>query len=267
MAVYEIKLEEASLHVSKGNNKIGKGIYSFSTLPGNADHILTLKTGEQLTNIPGTCSKYCEGCAKDGSCYAWRDAKLHHNVVIKAWGENTLLLREDPDNLFNMIDTFITEKNSKPFKVEVATWRWNVSGEIESLKQLELMNNLAIKHPEVMFGVYTKNYDVLEEFIAKHGAPAIAENFVINISEWHGVARKFLNKYPGVFNVFEYDDSNRKDCDLSEEEKARLAKLPHCPAVTKDGHHATNKDGKPITCDGCTHCYRKTGRVTAVYAH
>ena len=163
MSLYTIKLEEAKLHISKGNSKIGKGIWSFSTLPGNSEHLIYINGKILLTDIPGTCSKYCNGCAKDGACYAWRDAKLHHNVTIRAWGENTLLLRHDPDKLFSMIDEFITTKNKK--KIQVNTWRWNVSGEIESLKQLELMNDLAAKHPEVAFGIYTKNYDVLEEFI------------------------------------------------------------------------------------------------------
>ena len=38
MAKYQIK--KARLHISKGNTKIGKGIYSFSTLPGNKKHMI-----------------------------------------------------------------------------------------------------------------------------------------------------------------------------------------------------------------------------------
>ena len=266
MALYMIKLEEAKLHISKGNSKIGKGIWSFSTLPGNSEHLIYIggKDGENkilLTDIPGTCSKYCNGCAKDGACYAWRDAKLHHNVTIRAWGENTLLLRHDPDKLFSMIDEFITNKNKK--KIQVNTWRC----EIESLKQLELMNDLAAKHPEVAFGIYTKNYDVLEEFIKIHGVEALSENFTINVSEWHGVAAAFIAKYPGVFNVFEYDDSNHKGNELSEADVERLKHVTHCMAVKADGHHAKTPDGRPITCDMCKRCYHRTGQRTAVYAH
>lgn len=273
MAIYEIKIENARLHVSQGNRKIGKGIWSFSTLPGNQDHLLYVKGKGLLTTVPGTCSKYCEGCAKDGCCYAWRDAKLHSNACIPAWGENTLLLREKPEELFRQIDQFITEKNAKYLETndekyhKVRIWRWHVSGEIESLHQLEMMDRIAVKHPEVRFSVYTKNYDVLERFLIKYGDKGFADNFIINVSEWHGVAKEFLTKYPNTFNVFEYDDSNLKGCELSEEEKARLTKVTHCPAVTKDGHHALNANGEPITCDHCQRCYTKTGKRTAVYAH
>lgn len=274
MAHYLISAKTATLHVSKGNRKIGKGIWAFSTLPGNQDHLLYVKGLGLLTSVPGTCSKYCEGCAKDGACYAWRDAKLHHNVTIKAWGENTVLLREDIDGLFNQIDEFITKKNAKyndtkdEKYLRVRVWRWHVSGEIESLKQLEKMNELAVKHPEVNFGVYTKNFDVLDEFLTNSADGNFADNFIVNVSQWHGVADEFLAKWPGRFNVFEYDDSNLKGCELSDEDKARLKKVAHCPAVAPDGTHRKDKDGNPITCDHCNRCYTKRpGQLTAVHAH
>ena len=267
--VYVFTLAEATLHISKGNSKIGKGIYSFSTLPGNKDHLLVLKNSALLTTVHGTCSKFCDACF-NGGCYAVNSAKLHNNVVIKAWGENTLLLRAG--RALKMVDEFITLKNARyakthnPDKAVVKMWRWNVSGEIENLSQLEEMNQIAINHPEVKFGIYTKNFDVLEEFMLKH--EDTAPNFCINVSQWHGVADAFLAKHPNKFNIFEYDDSNLKTCTMSEKEKARLAKTPHCKAVTKEGKHAKKPDGKPITCDGCTHCYTKhPGYVQAVYSH
>ena len=272
MALYVLKLEDAKLHVSKGNRKIGKGIWAFSTLPGNKDNLLYVKNKGLLTTVHGTCSKYCTDCFNNG-CYAVRDAKLHSNVTIKAWGENTLLLRHDPKQLFAMINTFITEKNAKYLETKdekyhrVCTWRWHVSGEIETLEQLELMNEVATKHPEVMFSVYTKSFDILDDYLTKHGEHGFASNFVVNVSQWHHVADAFLQKHPGVFNVFEYDDSNLKDCEMSNEDKGRLTKVPHCPAVTSDGHHRLDKDGNPVTCDHCKRCYTKTGHATAVYAH
>ncbi len=267
MSKYEIK--EAKLHLAKGNNKIGKGIWAFATVPGNETHKPTLKTGEVLSNISGTCSKYCDGCAKNGACYAWRDFMLHHNVCVEAWSENTLLLRSG--KLFEELDTFITRANKKYLETnnekyhKVATFRINTSGEIETLEQFNGWNELAKKHPEVIFGIYTKNYDVVKEFLKTNNNTA--DNFVVNISQWHGVADNFLKENAGKFNVFEYDDSNKKDNTLSETGIERLAKTIHCPAVKKDGHHAMTKDGKLITCDMCRRCYRKTGETTAVFAH
>ena len=252
-------ITEAALHISKGNSKIGKGIYSFSTLPGNNQHMLQVG-GELLTDIPGTCTHNCETCFN--ACYATKSARLHHNVVIKAWGENTLLLRSG--KLKEEINKYISEKNKKKVRLELL--RIHVSGELERWQDLEMWNDVAKAHPEVQFGIYTKNYDAVDKFMQKYGDTE--PNFVINISQWHGVADEFLAKYPGKFNVFTYDDSNLKNSNISDDERVRLQTIDRrCPAVDAKGHHAKDKNGKPITCDRCTFCYKKTGKETAVYAH
>ena len=253
------QINQPKLHIAQGNSKIGKGIYAFSTLPGNENHLLYAK-GELLTNIPGTCSKHCEACFNSG-CYACNSAKQYHNTVIPSWAENTLLLRSGKlkEELIKYIDAKAKTKN--PIKI----FRVNVSGEIESIKDLEMWNELAAQYPTIKFGVYTKNFEALDEFMQKHGKTA--DNFCVNISQWHGVADEILKKYPNQFNVFEYDDSNVKGNTLSDDDKTRLSNCQHCPAVTKQGHHAKDKNGKDITCDRCLRCYNKTGKLTAVYAH
>lgn len=289
---YQLDPSKAELHISKGNAKIGKGIFSYSTLPGNAEHMITLKDGTLLTDIPGTCSKYCEGCAKDGACYAWRDAKLHSNATIPAWGENTLLQREG--RVWDEVGKFLTLKNGKAQKYlreaheagtdpEVAVrqarklavvklFRIHVSGEVESASQLRKWNIIALAHPETVFGLYTKNFDALAEFLDGDGeegsGDSFAPNFVVNVSEWHGVAKPFLEKHAWAkLNVFEYCPTNRKDCDLPDDEVARIEALPKCPAVTRSGHHATLPNGEPVTCSICKKCYTKTGRHIGVWSH
>ena len=268
--LYVIEKEKAKPHVIRGNSKIGKGIWSWSTLPGNAEHLLILNKTVLLTDIAGTCSKHCESCFGHG-CYAVNSAKLHHNAVIRAWAENTVLLREG--RAFSMIDEFITKKNAKYARtgnledIVVRTFRINVSGEIESAEEIAGWNMLAITHPETTFSVYTKNFEALDKYLGAYGHEALAENFVINISQWHHCADEFLAAHPGLFNVFEYDDSNRKDNDLSAEDIARLDSTIHCPAVTKSGKHAKTSSGEDITCDHCLRCYRKNSGHTAVYSH
>lgn len=257
---YQLTAKDAKLHIAKGNSKIGKGIYAFSTLPGDENHRLALSDGTMLTNVTGTCSGNCSTCFNHG-CYAVNSATLHHNVVIKAWGDNTLLLRKG--TLFSSIDEWITKMNEK--KVRVRILRVHVSGEFEDAKQIAEWNKLALRHPEVRFAAYTKAFAALDTFMQEYGDTA--PNFIINISQWHGVANNFLQKYPGKFNVFTYDDSNLKDNTLSAEEKTRLQSLHHCVAVTASGHHAKDKNGNAITCDQCQRCYHKTGKETAVYAH
>lgn len=262
--LYTVDLATAKLHISQGNDKIGKMIWSFSTLPGNEEHLLYIKDGILLTDIAGTCTKHCDECF-NGGCYAVNSAKLHHNAVIQAWAENTLLL--NAGLVFDLIDKFISDKNKDTAHPKITIFRINVSGEIKDCDELIKWNALAVNHPEVRFGIYTKNYEALDELCKTIGVESIAENFVINVSEWHGVASDFINRYPGVFNVFEYDDSNRKNNGLSESEKTRLAAVAKCPAVTPKGGHAKRPDGSAITCSDCQRCYRKTGARTAVYAH
>lgn len=253
--IYIASLATAVLHLSTGNSKIGH-MFNFSTLPGNAEHMLILKSGKVLTDIPGTCSGHCETCFND--CYAVNSAKQHHNAVIPAWADNTLLLRSG--KVWGLLEDALTKNAGK-----VKFFRINVSGEITGVDDLVHWNTLALNHPEIRFGLYTKNFEALDEFFQKYEESA--PNFCINVSQWNHVADEFLKKYPGKCNVFEYDPTNLKHCDWSEEERERLATLHHCPAVTEKGKHAKKPNGDPILCDGCTRCYRKTGDTTAVYAH
>ena len=271
--LYKVTEETATLHISQGNSKVGKEIYTFSTLPGNMEHMLVIKgkagdSDQLLTDIHGTCSKYCDTCF-NGGCYAVNSARLHHNAVIQAWAENTLLLRSG--RIWAMIDEFISKKNLPEKEPKVKIWRINVSGELESVNDIRHWDELAAKHPEVRFSVYTKNYDAVEKYmqeLEKAGRHDTQPNFIINISQWHHCADAFLTKYPkNSFNVFTYDDSNRKSCGLDAGEIETLSKLVHCPAVTKSGKHAKKPDGSEITCSECQRCYKKTGAETAVYAH
>ena len=266
---YTITLQDAKVSLSFGNSKIGMMI-NFSTLPGDENHLLTAK-GELLTDIPGTCCGKCDACFNN--CYAVNSARLHHNACIPSWAKNTLMLREMPDELFNQIDQEIRRVNKKFYQtgnlkdLKYKSFRIHVSGEFLSLSELEHWNDLAKAHPELKFGVYSKNEKVLLEFFKKHGQTA--DNLCVNVSEWHNIMtdlRSELDKLGVIYNVFEYDDSNRSWCTLNDSEKERLAGEQHCPAVGKDGHHV-KVNGVDLTCDMCGRCYRKTGKVTAVYDH
>ena len=160
------------IHIQKGNKKLGKGIATFNLLPG--DILMSKSTGLPFTNVRGTCKGVCQYCEHD--CYAVRDAKLHYNAVLPSAGANTLLMRYRIKQAEDEIVSFLKKHKS------IQEFRWHSSGEIESLPQLELMNNVALKFPNIRFGTYTKRFDILEEFCAKHGK--IADNFTINLSVW-----------------------------------------------------------------------------------
>ena len=261
--IYQTVDLKPELHLVKGNSKIGSTIWSFSTLPGDEDHLLQLKDGRYLIDTHGTCAEQCKHCFDKG-CYAVNAALWCYNTVIPAWTENTLLKRRG--ELFTALRSWFAAKNKPGKPPKVTVFRINVSGEIESADELREWNRLAAEHPETKFGLYTKNYAALEGFLNDPGTPRAA-NFAINVSQWHGCADEFLAAHPQACNVFEYDDSLRGGCTLSEDDRVRLSRLSHCPAVLASGKHAKTAAGDPITCDTCLRCYRNTGRTTAVYAH
>lgn len=242
-----LKAIKELLSISYGNRKIGKGIANVSTLPGDKDHLLIKKDGTILSNVPGTCGGMCSQCYE--YCYAKNAAKRYPSART-AWAKNTLLLRQDPEKFFSLIHEFLT------IKKEVTDFRWNVSGEIETYEQLEMMNDFAINHPSVWFGVYTKRYTYVLDFLKKH--QHFAPNFIVNISVWHNLYAMLtmFKDYHREINFFCYDDGQ-----TNKAEQEALVTMPHCRAVS-DKHKETG-----FQCINCNWCYRRKGMMTAVYSH
>jgi len=232
MAKYNLYMNgETRIHITGGNAKIGKGVFNISLLP--SDEPLTKKDGTVLTNLKGTCGGCCDGCKNN--CYAVKQAVYHHNSVIKAWGENTLLARENMDEFFHQLDIFFNENI-------VSVFRWHVGGEFFSKEYMRAVYEFCARHEDVKFYTYTKRFSWLEEL--DEYKPS---NLVVNVSQWHNNYSNPLN-YP----TFEYDDGTIEE----------VANLPHCPAVDKDGHETG------ITCAKCRRCFTaKNGNRIAVYAH
>ena len=106
-------INTANLHISKGNSKLGRGVYNISFVPGNKEHRPKIR-GTVVSNVVGTCSKHCGQCASSRACYAFKSFIRHHNATVQAWSENTLLLRSG--KLFNKVAAWIEENNNKKWK-------------------------------------------------------------------------------------------------------------------------------------------------------
>lgn len=226
--------EKTTVRVQNGNSKLGKGIYNVNLLPG--DMPLSLKDGTQLTNVAGSCAGCCTGC-KD-ACYAINDTKRYHNTCIPSQGGNTLLARYDRQRFFEDIQRFIDYNM-------VAAIRVHSSGEFLSYGYFCDWMTLAEKNPDVKFYCYTKRFNFIERYI--ESGKEFPANFTINVSIWD---KNYDNPYG--LPEFIYDDGTDAD----------LEKLPHCPAVDKNG----NKTG--VTCAACRACIvAKPGQKMAVYAH
>ena len=232
MAKYNLYLNgNTRIHVTGGNSKIGKGVFNISLLP--SDELLTKKDGTILTNIVGTCKGCCDGCKH--ACYAVNSCVYHHNSVIPAWGENTILARENMTEFFHQLDVFFSENI-------VSVFRWHVGGEFFSKEYMKAVYDFCANHPETRFYCYTKRFTWLEEL--HEFKPT---NLVVNVSIWHNNYNNPLN-YP----TFIYDDGIDEN----------IAKLPHCPAVDKDGHETG------VTCAKCRRCFTaKENNNIVVYAH
>ena len=57
-----------------GNEKIGHGVYHFSTLPTN--QLFEVIINNQNYTIPGTCPCYCKGCYATKGNYNYPDIKI-----------------------------------------------------------------------------------------------------------------------------------------------------------------------------------------------
>ena len=223
---------ETHVHIQDGNRKVGKGIYTVNLLAG--DTPLTLADGTQLTNIPGTCGGCCENCK--GNCYAIKTQKFR-NSNMPSWADNTILATQEIDIFFKEIQQFIDRSM-------VAAIRFHAFGEIPSYEYLLKMVELAEENPTIIFYTYTKRFEWVEKYLERQNFP---NNLVINMSIWH-------KNYDNPYNLpkFIFDDGTEED----------VAKLPHCPAVDKNGHETG------ITCATCKRCLRaKKGSKIAVYAH
>jgi hypothetical protein len=243
--------DNGQLHISisQRNGKLGN-IPQFNTLPG--DEPLKLGSGKVLTNIVGTCGNCCADCKT--TCYAVRAATYHHNSVVPAWGRNTVILRNEPEKVLREITEFCQKNVVKYF-------RFHTAGELEHTAQLELYCEICRANPDVIFYIYTKRFDLLAGLFLS-GKYEIPENFVINLSEWHGNLQKFIDDNDGSagqikalfdkMNVFAFDDKT--------ENSAYAATLVHCPAIDNTGHETG------VTCAQCRRCM-KAGHKTAVYSH
>lgn len=236
-AFYKITISEDSVvSVATKNNKLGAGIYNFSTLPGY--DFLRTNTKGQLTDIHGTCKGVCSDCA-NGGCYAVRDAKLHHNACIPAWGKNTLLMRENPVKAFSQIKQILIKNHAH-------TLRFNVSGELEEYSWLLCLVQLAKELPDVQVYFYTKQFSFVKKFLEENGK--FPDNLACNLSRWRDNLKNFDTR---GCNVFAYDDGTDPE----------LKSWVHCPAVNKNGRETG------IQCKDCRRCMANKGVKTAVYAH
>ena len=224
--------DETRQRCSAWNSKTG--IVSVSFLAGAG--IYDGKTPECLKGvlepINGTCNCNCDGC------YA-KDMTRIPEIFIKFY-LNTLEMRENPARFLALVEKEL-------FGGHPLTWprvvRFHDSGDIDNPDYLADMLSFIERHPAVTVGTYTKRDDIVTPEIID----ALPENLTLSCSPWKDIAGPI-----GDLPQFIWDDGSDPE----------IAKLPHCPAVKKDG----TRTG--VKCCQCLHCYTaKRGDRWAVYDH
>lgn len=138
------------ISISKNNAKMG-GIPSIS-LP------------------PVTTCHNCEQCSK--KCYALRMAKRRKSIM-QAWQKNLDVFNNNPESFkIQLLSECITS----------LYFRYFVGGDIPNTQFFNMMVDVATVAKNCNFLAFTKNYNVVNEYLDKGGK--IPQNLKIIFSEW-----------------------------------------------------------------------------------
>lgn len=105
-----------------------------------------------------TCSN-CSSCAK--KCYAAKLCRIYPSVK-KAYDNNLEILKSDRNGYFLQV---------KAVASLTGFFRWHVSGDIIDIDYLDRMVKLARECKHTRFLAFTKNYQVVNNYLANHRKP------------------------------------------------------------------------------------------------
>lgn len=182
-AYYEaIAAADIDICISKGNRKIGR--------------VMNVSLPPVMT---------CANCAECMFyCYDVKACLQYPETVIDARIRNLAILMQDRDDYFARIDAAMSRRRKNKY------FRWHVAGDIIDADYFARMLDNARRHPDFIIWTYTKNYDVVNAYIAEHGRDAIPANFTVMFSEWRGLEMRNPYGLP-EFRVVMKDDAEKPD--------------------------------------------------------
>ena len=125
--------------LKKGNQKLGKGIYTFSTLAGTTLYHTSL---EACCDIKGTCACDCPGCYAKTGRYVFQN-------VIDSNARNTFLAMTDLVFLKHAILAQIEADH-------ITLVRIHAAGDFVSIEYVDMWIDICIETPNVIYWTYTK---------------------------------------------------------------------------------------------------------------
>ena len=240
---------------SASNIKLGN-MGSWAELFGNCDWYIP----ELDVTVRGTCGEYCQGCfnhenPKASPCYVTKSYIMYTNrkedgsvgdiltdkcSVKKGHAYRTIAMTMFRKDLLLSLDKQLTNKKKK-FEII----RINESGELTCYEDLALWCELARRHPETIFYIYTKNYKAVRKALINGVVPS---NLFINISIWHqlGISAYLeMKDNPQIRAFCLVDDEWTKEKYWSK----GIEITSMCPAYDENG-----KMNHDVTCDKCKKC-------------
>lgn len=134
-----------------GNDKLGKLVKNFSTLPTD-DKAIVVNMGSKerpdFQTFEGTCACTCRDENGELSCYACR-GRCAMDCCRRCWAKHTRAARYHMDWLERAISAQIEADKIKIVRV-------HVSGDFFSLAYIDMWHRIAAAHKNVVFWTYTK---------------------------------------------------------------------------------------------------------------
>lgn len=155
-------VESLTMCISTGNRKIGR-VWNVSLPP-----ILS-------------CGGNCKECKN--YCYDVKACNQYTNVC-KARARNYSILKRNFDLYWEQLRAKLAKKRT--FKY----FRFHVGGDFTTAEYFAEMVKTARMFPDFRFWTYTKSYNIVNEYVRKHGGKrrkAVPENLSIMFSEWKGL--------------------------------------------------------------------------------
>lgn len=172
-------MEGLHLAFSYGNSKIG--------------HVLNV-------SLPAihTCA-HCAQCKH--YCYDVRDCR--YTNALNARARNYVVMRKDIVRYFSEIWAKMSRRRKNFY------FRFHVGGEIPSYTYFDYMVQTAEKFPRWVIWAYTKEYAIVNEWIAINGE--LPSNFHVMFSEWRGLPMDNPYNMP-EFRVIFKGETIPEDC-------------------------------------------------------
>ena len=148
------------LTISLGNMKLGS-IPSISLPP-----LLTCMTG-------APCFK---------TCYAMKTIRLYKSAR-EAWYKNYIIYQHEPDLYKSILSEWFDKYSPEYF-------RWHVGGDVVDFNYVAMVFQLADKHKDTNFLLFTKKYDVFNDIMNDN------KNLSIIFSAWPGLALPEYSSFP-----------------------------------------------------------------------